>query len=478
MAVSVRNAPDLVNRPAGGRSVPLRGDRSPPSGGTTSRGGRSYRRGMTSTPVSLYARRIGGGALILVGTLLAPPAAVVAFLLAAAADAPLPACAATALAAAASVCGGVAYLGGRLARARRRVPVAILVAAGMTALVAVAGHLLVFRPIGVRATALPPQDTRYWGLSTGSRIAYTFTRARGQRRADPVVRLHGGPGTPGAGPDDLDRALAATGFDVYTYDQLGSGRSQRLADPAGYTVARQVADLEAIRLRIGADRLVLAGSSWGATLAAAYLAAHPDRAARVVLTSPGALWAPEWEKSGEGEIWDRLTPAQRRRMDGLENRPQLVAWSLLMAVNPRSAHALLPDAELDPLFDELLSSVGSAATCHPGRPLHEAASRSGFYSNQMISDDMLEAPDPRPALRRVAVPTLILRGECEYKRWEIAREYRDVIPGARLVQVPDAGHVIEAEQPALYRSTVTAFLTGRPLPLAPYTAQTAPPSQR
>ncbi|MFC9970970.1 alpha/beta fold hydrolase [Spirillospora sp. NPDC127200] len=429
----------------------------------------------TRIPRSL-PRRIGGGALVLTGVLLAPPAAVTAFLLAAAADAPLSACAAIALAATALVSGGVAHLGGRLARTRRRGLLALLVAAGTAGAVAAAGGLLVFRPLDVPAAPLPAQDTRYWRLSTGSHIAYTLTPAHGRSRPDPVVRLHGGPGTPGAGPDDLDRALAATGFDVYTYDQLGAGRSQRLDDPEGYTVARQVADLEAIRQRIGARRLVLAGSSWGATLAAAYLAAHPGRVARAVLTSPGALWAPAWEKSGEGEIWDRLTPAQRRRMDELENHPQLAAWSLLMAVNPRAAHALLPDEEIDPLFDRLLASVGSAATCRPGRPHHEAASRSGFYANQMTSEDALKTPDPRPALRRTATPTLILRGQCEFKRWEIAREYRDTIPGAKLLPVPGAGHVIDAEQPALYRSAVVAFLTGRPLPLAPYTGQAAPPT--
>ncbi|RFS80943.1 alpha/beta fold hydrolase [Actinomadura spongiicola] len=420
-------------------------------------------------------RRFGGGALLCVGALLAPFAAIVAFLLAAAADVPLTGCSVAALAAAAAVSGGVAYLGGWLARLRRRGVVAIAVAAVMTVVTTVAGALLVFRPLGIDPTPLPAQDTRYWQLSTGSRIAYTFTPGQGRRRPDPVVRLHGGPGTPGAGPDDLDRALSALGFDVYTYDQLGSGRSQRLTDPTGYTVVRQVADLEAIRARIGANRLILAGSSWGATLAAAYLAAHPGRVSHTVLTSPGALWPKEWEESGEGEIWDRLTPAQRKSMDELENRPQLVAWSFLMAVNPRAAHDLLPDRDVDALFDKLLASVGSAATCHPDRPLNEAASRSGFYSNQMTAEDALKVPDPRPALRRINVPTLILRGQCEYKNWEIAREYRDVIPGAKLVQVPDAGHVIDAEQPELYRSTVTAFLTGRPLPLKPHTGQ-APPT--
>ncbi|MFI5794490.1 alpha/beta hydrolase [Streptomyces sp. NPDC051677] len=165
------------------------------------------------------------------------------------------------------------------------------------------------------------QPTGYWTLPTGSRLAYTHLPAEGVRRPAPVIVLHGGPGTPGDGPDPLERLLATRGHDVFSYDQLGAGRSTRLADPAGYTVARQVADLEAVRRRIGAERVILLGASWGATLAAEYLAAHPDRVARMVLTSPGVLWAPAWQDRAEGDIWDRLTPDRQRRIDELEASP-------------------------------------------------------------------------------------------------------------------------------------------------------------
>ncbi|WP_192808637.1 alpha/beta fold hydrolase [Actinomadura montaniterrae] len=418
---------------------------------------------MPTTSAFSLRRRIAGWTLTAVAVLLAAPVAIVAFLLAVSAAASIPVAMAAALGATALGCAVPAGLGARLAFRRRRAAT-LLVTGLLVGAVSLASALTVFRPLEVRPVPLPPQATRYWTLSTGSRIAYTLTPGRGHRGAAPVVRLHGGPGTPGAGPDDLDRDLAARGFDVYTYDQLGSGRSERLSDPTGYTVARQVADLEAIRTRIRAPKLILVGSSWGATLAASYMAEHPDNVAKAVFTSPGALWAPEWKKSGEGDIWDRLTPRQRKRMDDLEASPRLIAWSVLMDVDPRAAHALVPDKEIDPLFDELLSTVGSAATCHPERALHEASSRAGFYSNQLISDDALKVPDPRPALRTVHAPALVLRGQCDYKRPEIAREYRDTIPGAALLQIPGAGHVIEAEQPELYRTSVTAFLTDRPLP--------------
>ncbi|MFJ8440455.1 alpha/beta fold hydrolase [Kitasatospora griseola] len=72
------------------------------------------------------------------------------------------------------------------------------------------------------------------------------------------------------------------------------------------------------------------------------------------------------------------------------------------------------------------------------------------------------------------VPALVLRGECDYKHWEVTREYRDTLPGARLLYVPGAGHAIAVDQPAAYRAAVLAFLTGAPLPGAPYTGADDP----
>lgn len=80
-------------------------------------------------------------------------------------------------------------------------------------------------------------------------------------------------GTPEAGPERYGgdtafyRPLTADGFDVYVYDQVGSGGSSRLADPSRYGVERYLADLEEIRKRMGADRLVLVGHSYGGALA-------------------------------------------------------------------------------------------------------------------------------------------------------------------------------------------------------------------
>ncbi|WP_084224007.1 alpha/beta fold hydrolase [Kitasatospora cheerisanensis] len=323
--------------------------------------------------------------------------------------------------------------------------------------------------------AVPGRADAYWELPTGSRLAYRLTPAQGPARPEPVLRLHGGPGTPGEAADGLDEALSRAGYQVYSYDQLGSGDSPRPADLSGYTVQRQVDDLEAIRERLGAPRMVLIGASWGGTLAAEYLAAHPEHVARVVFTSPGALWTPEYTDEQAGQLWDRLTPEQRARVDALGgNGLRVPLWSLLMGIDPAQAHALLPDDQADALMEQLLAVSGSAATCRPGAAAELPVKTPGAYANQLIAEDLRHRPDPRPALRAVHVPALVLRGECDYKHWEVTREYRDTLPGAQLLYVPGAGHAIAVDRPAEYRAAVLAFLTGTPLPGTPYTGTEDP----
>ena len=52
-----------------------------------------------------------------------------------------------------------------------------------------------------------------------------------------------------------------------------------------YSTADTVADLEALRVALGADKLTLDGVSYGTFVAERYAIAHPDRVARLVLDS-------------------------------------------------------------------------------------------------------------------------------------------------------------------------------------------------
>jgi len=121
-----------------------------------------------------------------------------------------------------------------------------------------------------------------------------------------VVLLHGGPGAPGH-MAPVARGLEDS-FRVLEPFQRGSG-----GEPL--TVARHVADLHGIVAPL--DRPALVGSSWGAMLALAYAAAHPESAGPLVLVGCGTFDLAARARFKE-TIDERMDENLRRRMETLE----------------------------------------------------------------------------------------------------------------------------------------------------------------
>jgi proline iminopeptidase len=121
--------------------------------------------------------------------------------------------------------------------------------------------------------------TSYVTADDGTRLA---VHVNGD--GDPLLCLPGGPMLDSAYLRDLGGLTAHR--TLVRLDLRGTGASDTPADPATYRCDRQVADVEAVRLHLGLDRLDLLGHSAGANLAYAYAAAHPERVARLVLVAP------------------------------------------------------------------------------------------------------------------------------------------------------------------------------------------------
>ncbi|SCE99456.1 proline iminopeptidase [Micromonospora viridifaciens] len=356
--------------------------------------------------------------------------------------------------------------------AERRRRTRLVGAAVLAGIVLVPSLVWGLPPDGEAARTRAVAGTEQWQLPTGSRLAVLKIPA-GQRTHDtPIVFLHGGPGVADMAHDaPFFGWFTSLGYDVWLYDQVGTGHSARLADPRGYSVERDTADLEAVRQRIGADRMVLIGFSYGGTLAANYLARHGEHVAKVVFTSPGRMVWQAYDTAGTGMLGrvsfrDQLRAAAA----GLAPRAYL-AYSLVKA-DPRSARAFAGDAEMDARFADLHGATAAGLVC-PGHRTPATPDRLGFYANQVI-DGKSATMDVRPGLRRLATPALVLKGGCDYLPWHFATDYRDAMPGTRLVYFPDAGHQLYDEQPDRYRAVVAAFLEDRPLPVTPYTGDEAP----
>ncbi len=201
---------------------------------------------------------------------------------------------------------------------------------------------------------------------------------------------------------------------VITWDLRGHGRSDCPPDQAKYTQAASVQDMAAMLDAAGASRAVLGGLSLGGYLSLAFWLAYPERVAALVLCDTG----PGYRSDEARQRWnDRaMATADRLERDGLAalgdgpRPPDAVQWSPLGLA--RAARGML--------------------TQHDGRVIE--------------------------SLPSIDIPVLVLVG-ADDKPFLGAAEYMAAkIPHARLVVIPDAGHVASADQPGLFSQHVLAFL--------------------
>lgn len=359
--------------------------------------------------------------------------------------------------------------------ARRRPDRTRRTTVAVVAVVVMAGGWLLPLPGTARSINDPsinPTAVQYWQLSTGSRIAFNRIPARGGfHHRSPVVVLHGGPGIPDS---PSNRAfwgqLAADGFDVYLYAQVGAGLSSRL-DPEAYSLDRDVADLEQIRVQLHATRLILIGHSYGGVLAAGYLAVHPDHVARLILSSPGPL--DPADHSGD-HATQRLSATERLRTYALALAPRALLAYLLLQSNPTAAYEYLPDHEADQYNDRILTAADPALHCRGATPT--PVTGSGFYRLQYPQSAAADPqPDLRPDLAKLPTPALLFKGGCDYLSWNAAEDYRRVLRSTKLIYLPGAGHNTYQDQPDTVLAVSRAFLSDRPLPVPTYDATEPPP---
>lgn len=111
-----------------------------------------------------------------------------------------------------------------------------------------------------------------------------------------IVVIHGGPGADYRSQlNFID--LASDDYYVVFYDQRGSGLSQRLDDEAYSSVQVYIDELAGVinyYKQNESNQVILAGHSWGAMLATAYVNQNPNSVAGVILAEPGGF---TWEQT-------------------------------------------------------------------------------------------------------------------------------------------------------------------------------------
>jgi proline iminopeptidase len=134
----------------------------------------------------------------------------------------------------------------------------------------------------------------------------------------PAVVLHGGPGS-GCTPGHR-RFFDPGAYRIVLLDQRGCGRSTPHAsepdvDLSANTTDHLVADLELLRERLGIEKWLVFGGSWGSILGLVYAERYPARVSELVLTGVFTGGHAEYELLTRGlgglfpEAWARFRGA-------------------------------------------------------------------------------------------------------------------------------------------------------------------------
>ncbi|MDB5035941.1 MAG: alpha/beta hydrolase fold protein [Chlorobi bacterium] len=264
-----------------------------------------------------------------------------------------------------------------------------------------------------------------------------FTRRQGT--GIPVVLCHGGPGA----CDNL--AMIAGMIDdiatVHRYDQRGCGRSERRPP---YDVATHVADLDALRERMGVERWIVGGHSWGCSLALAYAAAHPERASGLLLIGTSGL-EPHGGEQYRRNYESRMTAEELSRFHDLRRRRD-------------SASAM----EQAGIRDEMLAIKLRTDMADPANfpapeyecPMNYEVNAAGNADWERLAVD----GEMRRAVASLPLPALIVHGDRDPRPSSGAIGLADMLAGSEYRSIPDAGHYPWLERPDLLAGAIRPFI--------------------
>lgn len=268
----------------------------------------------------------------------------------------------------------------------------------------------------------------------GHRIFFTES---GNPSGVPMVLIHGGPG--GQSAEAYRRLASADFYRIIQFDQRGCGKSESELPTVDNTLQHTVEDIEALREATGVEQWVVAGGSWGSTVALAYAEVYPTRCLGLLLVSTWLVrkadidWWFYGVRTVFPELWDEfasLVPDSER-----SNLPAAYHQMIISedaAISTKASRALY-------LYEEAFMHVDAPFIPNDGTQgdryarifIHYAANQFFLRENQIIEN----------APRIAHLPAILVTGRYDMctppnNAWDLAK----VLPKAELRIVPGGGH--------------------------------------
>jgi pimeloyl-ACP methyl ester carboxylesterase len=206
-----------------------------------------------------------------------------------------------------------------------------------------------------------------------------------------------------------------------------------------------VADVECATAALGIERLVLVGHSLGGRIATLFAGRHPERIAGLVLVDIG----PDLDARGVTRIRMEAESSPEPAFGSIEEYGRLLSLHY-PAAQPKALLRMAQhgvrkrdDGRFVLKMDPWLRSSRMSG------PPEDAAAREQEMTHAQWQ-----------ALRRIACPTLVVRGAASdvFSPETADRMVDEVLAAGRLAVVARAGHSVMTDNPDGFRDAVTAFV--------------------
>ncbi|SFR82118.1 Pimeloyl-ACP methyl ester carboxylesterase [Marinobacter daqiaonensis] len=274
-------------------------------------------------------------------------------------------------------------------------------------------------------------ERQYLTGTNGIRLAADVA---GDPSHQPVVMLHGG-GQTRHSWGALARVLGNNGYYAVNVDMRGHGESEWCPD-SDYTLDRFVEDVHQILENLTQPPVLIGASLGGISSMIAAAAREADHIRGLVLVDI----VPKMEVEGIQRIRDFMLA----HLNGFDSMEEVVdAVSAYMPQRKRAGNS-------EGLRKNLRQGEDGRLYWH-WDPALMVGERT---PNSVRNVDRL-----RDAARRIQAPTLLVRGKMsDVVSEEGVKDFLELIPGSRAVDVSGAGHMVSGDQNDVFNDAILDFL--------------------
>jgi L-proline amide hydrolase len=271
----------------------------------------------------------------------------------------------------------------------------------------------------------------------------TWYRVAGELRsgATPLLALHGGPGSTHHYFAPLEQLSAER--PVVVYDQIGCGGSDRPED-IDWSIDVFREEVDAVRTRLGLERIHLLGTSWGGMLALEHVLSGAEGIVALILSSTLASvdqWAAEQLKLRDALPADVVDVFERHERAGTYDDPEY-EQAMDAYFDRHFYRGPKPRAELERM------SAGKSVAVY----------RAMQGPNEWTVTGALRGWDVRDRLDEIDVPTLVIRGRNDMSTDAISATLVNGIKGAREVVLENSSHTPVLEETNEYLEAISTFM--------------------